>query len=352
MTKYPVYEITLNDDVENSGMFGISLVDRPAIEEGFVYFSEEKEASFVFESEEKGLVVGPIMIPNKMILRKNYKTGEYYYVVFTEEVIDDIMYRYSKNGRFNFFTVQHNGEMFDGAVMLEVWKKESDNDKSVDYGYDLPKGTVFAKVKIEDDTLKKSIKDGEINGFSIEINADVKLSNSEKMSEFNFGVELGKIEAKHNATIENLNKQIADLEAHNELMLEAMTSVEERFAGLEDLKKAIEIIQEHIAAMENPASKEGQVEVEVEDDMASDVKEEMGEDKDKESMYEAEESVEEPAAEVEEAVEASEEEAEKALNFEQEGVEEVKEEDKTLVFNAITPEKINLINNLFGGRLY
>lgn len=341
MTNYPVYEIALNDDVENSGMFGISLVDRPAIEEGFVYFSEEQKTSFVFESEEKGLVVGPIMIPNKMILRKNYKTGEFYYVVFTEEVIDDIMYRYSKNGRFNIFTVQHNGEKFEGAVMLEVWKKESNNDKSVDYGYDLPKGTVFAKVKIEDDTLKKSIKDGEINGFSIEINADVKLSNSEKMSEFNFGVELGKIEAKHNATIENLNKQIADLEAHNELMLEAMTSVEERFAGLEDLKKAIEIIQEHIAAMENPASKEGQVEVEIEEDMASDVKEEMGEDKDKESMYEAES-----------VSERSEEEAEKALNFEQEGEEEVKEEDKTLVFNAITPEKINLINNLFGGRLY
>jgi hypothetical protein len=67
----------------------------------------------------------------------------------------------------------------------------------------------------------------------------------------------------------------------------------------------------------------------------------MGEDKDKESMYEAEA-----------AAEGSEEEAEKALNFEQEGEEEVKEEDKTLSFNAITPEKINLINNLFGGRLY
>lgn len=342
MDKYPVYEIALNDDVENSGMFGISLVDRPAIEEGFVYFSEEQNTSFVFENEEKGLVVGPIMIPNKMILRKNYKTGEFYYVVFTEEVIDDIMYRYSKNGRFNIFTVQHNGEKFEGAVMLEVWKKESNNDKSVDYGYDLPKGTVFAKVKIEDDTLKKSIKDGEINGFSIEINADVKLSNSEKMSEFNFGVELGKIEAKHNATIENLNKQIADLEAHNELMLEAMTSVEERFAGLEDLKNAIELIQKHIADMENPASEEGQ-----EEDMGEhteDKKEEeqeMAEDKDEKSMYEAEA-----------AAEGSEEEAEKALNFEQEGEEEVKEEDKTLVFNAITPEKINLINNLFGGRLY
>ncbi len=52
------------------------------------------------------------------------------------------------------------------------------------------------------------------------------------------------------------------------------------------------------------------------------------------------------------AAEKSEEEAEKALKFEQEGEEEVKEEDKTLVFNSITPEKINLINGLFGGRLY
>jgi len=342
MTKYPVYEIALNDDVENSGMFGISLVDRPAIEEGFVYFSEEQNTSFVFDSEEKGLVVGPIMIPNKMILRKNYATGELYYVVFTEEVIDSIMYRYSKNGRFNIFTVEHNGEKFEGAVMLEVWKKESNNDKSVDYGYNLPNGTVFAKVKIEDDTLKKSIKDGEINGFSIEINADVKLSNSKKMSEFNFGVELGKISAKYESVIEGLNRQISDLETHNELMLEAMTSVEERFAGLEELKKAIELIQEHIAMMEKPASEEG--EEEKSEGMAEENKEEeqeMAKNKDKESMYES-------AA----ATEKSEEEAEKALKFEQEGEEEVKEEDKTLVFNSITPEKINLINNLFGGRLY
>lgn len=343
MTKYPVYEIALNEDVENSGMFGISLVDRPAIEESFVYFNEEQKTNFIFQNEEEGIVVGPIMIPNKPILRKNYKTGEYYYVVFTEQVIDDIMYRYSKNGRFNFFTVQHNGEKFEGAVMLEVWKKESGYDKSVEYGYNLPKGTVFVKAKIEDDTLKQSIKDGEINGFSIEINADVKLSNPDKMSEFNFGVELGKIEAKYNATIEQLNSQIADLEAHNELMLEAMTSVEERFAGLEDLKKAIEMIQDHIAAMENPASQEGQEDSKEEDMKEQEDKEEMmGEDKDKESMYEAEESNDE----------ASEEEAEQALQFEQEGEEEVKEEDKTLVFNQITPEKINLINNLFGGRLY
>lgn len=342
MTKYPVYEIALNDDVENSGMFGISLVDRPAIEEGFVYFSEEQNTSFVFDSEEKGLVVGPIMIPNKMILRKNYETGELYYVVFTEEVIDNIMYRYSKNGRFNIFTVEHNGEKFEGAVMLEVWKKESNNDKSVDYGYNLPNGTVFAKVKIEDDTLKRSIKDGEINGFSVEINADVKLSNSKKMSEFNFGIELGKITAKYESAIEGLNSQISDLEAHNELMLEAMTSVEERFANLGDLKKAIELIQEHITMMEKPASEEGE-EKKSEDMAEEDKKEEqdLEEYKNKDYMYDPKKATKE-----------SEEEAEKALKFEQEGEEEVKKEDKTLVFNSITPEKINLINGLFGGRLY
>lgn len=342
MTKYPVYEIALNDDVENSGMFGISLVDRPAIEEGFVYFSEEQNTSFVFDSEEQGLVVGPIMIPNKMILRKNYETGEMYYVVFTEEVIDNIMYRYSKNGRFNIFTVEHNGQKFEGAVMLEVWKKESNNDKSVDYGYNLPNGTVFAKVKIEDDTLKRSIKDGEINGFSVEINADVKLSNSKKMSEFNFGIELGKITAKYESAIEGLNSQISDLEAHNELMLEAMTSVEERFANLGDLKKAIELIQEHITMMEKPASEEGE-EKKSEDMAEEDKKEEqdLEEYKNKDYMYDPKKATKE-----------SEEEAEKALKFEQEGEEEVKKEDKTLVFNSITPEKINLINGLFGGRLY
>ena len=132
--------------------------------------------------------------------------------------------------------------------MLEVWTKESDNDKSVDYGYNLPNGTVFVKAKIESDELFTAIENGEINGFSIEIKADIKptINNEEQMNEFAFAKELGKLEAQFEAMANKYEARIEALENENNSLLEAVTSVEEKFASVEDLKSAIEMIQEHI----------------------------------------------------------------------------------------------------------
>ena len=41
-------------------------------------------------------------------------------------------------------------------------------DKSKLYGYDLPNGTWFVKMKIENDELWSKIKEGELKGLSIE----------------------------------------------------------------------------------------------------------------------------------------------------------------------------------------
>lgn len=353
----PLYDIDLGDLNSENGMFRISLVAAPAIEENFIHFKDERIE--FFKDEEKRQVVGPIMIPNKPIYRRNEDVGEYY-IRFTEKAIDDIMYKYSKDGKFNLFNIEHTDQNFDGVTMLEIWKKESDADKSSKYGYDLPDGTVFVKAQIEDESLWSSIKTGEINGFSIEIKADIKHSKQEEMSEFKFGVELGKIEAKYEAEIAKLNSQIQKLEEHNEVLLETMISNEERFSAYEDLKKAVELIQNHIGMMEDPAST----------DMPEDMGKHMDEEKDKQ-MYseeqpeaesevaeevsnETEEVAEEEVAEVavEENLSSEEEEAEKTLKFEQEGEQEVAKEDKTISFNAISPDKVNMIDKFFGTKLY
>ena len=353
----PLYDIDLGDLNSENGMFRISLVAAPAIEENFIHFKDERIE--FFKDEEKRQVVGPIMIPNKPIYRRNEDVGEYY-IRFTEKAIDDIMYKYSKDGKFNLFNIEHTDQNFDGVTMLEIWKKESDADKSSKYGYNLPDGTVFVKAQIEDESLWSSIKTGEINGFSIEIKADIKHSKQEEMSEFKFGVELGKIEAKYEAEIAKLNSQIQKLEEHNEVLLETMISNEERFSAYEDLKKAVELIQNHIGMMEDPAST----------DMPEDMGKHMDEEEDKQ-MYseeqpeaeaevaeevsnETEEVAEEEVAEVavEENLSSEEEEAEKTLKFEQEGEQEVAKEDKTISFNAISPDKVNMIDKFFGTKLY
>ena len=333
----PLYDITLEDFEQ--GMYKISLVDKPAIEENFIYFS--KQSIEMFANDEKREVVGPIMIPNKQILRQSAENG-FYYVRFTEETIRDIMYNYSKKGLFNEFGIQHENDTTD-VVMLEIWMKESDNDKSTDYGFELPNGTVFVKAKIESDELFNAIKDGEINGFSIEIAANITPTNKEEMTEFSFAKELGKLEAQFEAMTNKFQERIEGLESENEILLSALTSFEEKFAGVEDLKSAIEMIQKHIESMGDMAQEEDEEEKE---EMAEDSKEEE-EDMKEEEKYEATEEV----AEVEENFESEEEvnEQEVEEQFTAEQTEEVvaEEVDKTINFEQITPEKVNLINKFF-----
>ena len=230
--------------------------------------------------------------------------------------------------------------------MLEVWMKESDNDKSTDYGYDLPNGTVFVKAKIESDELFAAIKSGEINGFSIEIKADIKpTNNNEQMNEFAFAKELGKLEAQFEAMMNKYEARIEALENENNVLLEAVTSFEEKFGGVEDLKSAIDMIQKHIEAMGTSEEKEM-------DAHEDEEKEEMASNE--EESYEATEEVtEEVAEEVTEEFEATEEEVNETEVEEQFAAEQKEEEaeetveDKTVVFESITPEKVNLINNFF-----
>lgn len=347
MDNIEVYDISL-EDIEQ-GMFKISLVDKPAIEENFIYFSEQQKISFE-ANEEKKEVVGPIMIPNKKIIRFNPDMG-YYYVRFTEEVIKDIMYRYSKDGLFNAFGIHHAYDTND-VVMLEVWMKESDNDKSKDYGYDLPNGTVFVKAKIESDELFASIKEGDINGFSIEIKADIKPTKEEEMTEFSFAKELGKMEAQFENQLANLSNKVESLENENAVLLEALTSFEEKFGGVEDLKSAIESIQKHIESMGVSQEEETPVEAmaghdeeekyEATEEVVEEVKEEF---EATEEEAPATEQVEE-SFEAEEEVNETEVEEQFAAEQKAEDVEETVE-DKTISFESITPEKVNLINNFF-----
>lgn len=347
MEDLPLFNISIDDFVE--GMYKISLVDKPAIEENFLYFSEDKAPVLEFANEEKKEVVGPIMIPNKPILRYSPEKG-YYNVQFTEEVIQEIMYKYSKDGLFNSFGIDHAYDTND-VTMLEVWMKESDNDKSVDYGYSLPNGTVFVKAKIESDELFNAIKRREINGFSIEIEANIEQINvEESMNVLEFAKELAKQEMAFESQIAELVTRIEALEAQTEQFSATEeveeTTVEESFElnTEEPITEATEEVTEEFAV----EATEEVVEEVVEEEMAA------------EEVVEAtEETVtEEMAAEGEPVTETVEEEFEAEEEVDVEKVEEefaaaqvteeVAEEANTVLeFNGITAEKVNLVNDFF-----
>lgn len=326
----PLYDINI-DGKEGLGMFKISIVDKPAIMEGFLAFNENKEIKFQATDEEKKQVVGPLLIPDSPIYRRNEQIGEYY-VRFSAETIEQIVYKYSKDGFFNMFNLEHQYDT-DAVVMLEMWIKESDIDKSDEYGFDLPVGTLFMKAQIEDENLWEAIKNKEFNGFSIEINADIKKVN--EMTEFQFGEMFGEFKVKFQ---EQLNAQSEDNKVLTELVL--------------DMAEEIANLKEMLSAKEEEATPEEVVELAEEAPVEEVAEEPVAEEVAEEEAPAEEEVVEEVNEELsEEENEVSEEEAELQLSAEQEDVAEV-EEPKVLEFKQIDKSKVSLIDNFFGKRLY
>ena len=117
--------------------------------------------------EEKRIVLGPAMIPNEMIFRKD-EMGSPYFVFFSSETIKMICEKYMKNKYVDNNDMMHNGKALKDVYVFESWIKESENDKSSDYGFEnLPIGTWFVSMKINNDKVWNDVKLGKLKGFSV-----------------------------------------------------------------------------------------------------------------------------------------------------------------------------------------
>ena len=168
MKETKIVELVIADDSQELAIDAISLVTSPAIEQDFVFFGKEKNnLTFAKVDEEKRMLVSPALIPNKNIFRHDPNTDSDYYVYFSKETVRKAAELYLKHNNHHKATYQHQDRV-SGVLTVESWIKEGDSDKSKLYGYDLPNGTWFVKMKIENDELWQKIKAGELKGLSIE----------------------------------------------------------------------------------------------------------------------------------------------------------------------------------------
>jgi len=163
-----ITELVISDDNEELSIDAISLVTSPAIEVDFVFFGKDKHnLTFSKIDEEKRMLISPALIPNKQIFRYNPNTDSEYYVYFSTDTVRKASELYLKYNNHHKATYQHQDRVA-GVLTVESWIKEGDQDKSKMYGYDLPNGTWFVKMKIENNDLWEKIKAGELKGLSIE----------------------------------------------------------------------------------------------------------------------------------------------------------------------------------------
>ena len=117
--------------------------------------------------DEKRIVIGPAMIPELKIFRKDVD-GNPYYVFFSADTIKLIAEKYMRNKYLDNNDEMHNGKAIQDVYVYESWIKEYDEDKSNKYGYaDLPIGTWFVAMKVRNDNVWNKIKAGELKGFSV-----------------------------------------------------------------------------------------------------------------------------------------------------------------------------------------
>jgi hypothetical protein len=161
-----VYELVIDDERVDEVM-AISLVEDPAIESNFVFFDKE-EIKFSAVDNEKRLVMGPLLIPNKQILRVDGQ-GLPYYVFFRPETIKRLSEKYLEKKYTDKATLEHKKPIAD-VVLVESWIVESrEKDKSKLYNINVPAGTWMGTMKINNDKIWEDyVKTGKVKGFSIE----------------------------------------------------------------------------------------------------------------------------------------------------------------------------------------
>lgn len=130
-------------------------------------FSEQKNYYF---DDEKRIIVGAAMVPNRMIHRYD-ELGNLYYVFFSKVSIKKMADRFLKQKRTDQTSIEHDGIKLgsDKVYITESWVSEDPiKDKSAAYGFNLPAGTWFVSMFVADPEVWDMIKKKALTGFSVE----------------------------------------------------------------------------------------------------------------------------------------------------------------------------------------
>jgi hypothetical protein len=195
-----IIELLIDELDKLTGVDAVALVEDPAIEANFFAFKSEsqdieesillnlikfniqehtsnKSFAEVKEDttkrqfavvEEQQMIVGPLMIPEKLIMRVD-EEGEPYFVYFSKDTIQKIAQKVMKDNHLHNLNIEHNEDDTVDGYMVSTWLIEDEiMDKQQVYGFSYPKGTWMGQYKIEDLSVWNKVKEGEIKGFSIE----------------------------------------------------------------------------------------------------------------------------------------------------------------------------------------
>jgi hypothetical protein len=176
-------ELIIDEKDDLSGVDAISVVENPAIESNFVALKSE-EIKLAQVDTEKRILMGPVLIPEKPIFRRNGE--DEYYIYFSKDTVYKANKLFMENKNQQNWTLEH-GKQIEGLTIIENWiVEDKQKDKSAIYNFNVPIGTWMANVYVKDDNIWKDfVKTGKVKGFSLEGYFADKLETKKELSKQN-----------------------------------------------------------------------------------------------------------------------------------------------------------------------
>lgn len=160
-----IVELIIDEKEDLSGVEAISVVEFPAIEENFIALNQQLQLAKV--DEEKRILMGAALIPNKNIYRRNGE--DEYYIFFSDATVKKASELFLMNSNQNNATLEHQKKINDLSVVESWIVEDTEMDKSKKYGLNAPVGTWMVSMKVNNDTIWNDfVKTGKVKGFSIE----------------------------------------------------------------------------------------------------------------------------------------------------------------------------------------
>jgi len=211
-------EMIISTD-DTKGVFAISLVEKPAIEEDFIALSSHSNYGIDLKIADKkrGVVVGLALVPDKRIFRE--MKGQKFNIFFSKSTIAKSAEMFMKKLHLADVTEEHAVDV-DGPFVFESWiVEDTKNDKSNIFNLNAPEGSWVIMMKINNGELLEKIDNGTLKGFSIEGGFDglekleqsaVELTDDQKVKELQDIVSDDNLSEK--GKIEQLKKKLNEQE--------------------------------------------------------------------------------------------------------------------------------------------
>jgi hypothetical protein len=217
MRELDVYKIDVGEDDE-TGVKAMSLVTKPAIESNFLKLEDAKKpAKVVALKDEKGeykqVLAGLALVPEKLIYRYDALNEYEYMVYFDAEGIEKIRDKFHKDKNTDIVNLQHSDDVVD-AYLIESYIINSEERLAEVKSQGIEEavmGAWYVQYKVVDDEQFEKALQGEINGFSIEIQGNYLLDGVVNLNKNNSKNE-SKIMGKFNQLINKFKKILEEFE--------------------------------------------------------------------------------------------------------------------------------------------